>query len=508
VFEGSRGALIATTNVDSIMQTVGRLIVNPNTNRLYVEAANPSLAQPTGIAWTVEVFDGATLAHLSSIADRKGPFAVNTVTNMVYAANSAAGASAIDGLAPEQVSVFGGSLQVSALAVDQSANNVLIGSYSTYLGVCCTPTVPVYGVASGTISLFHQDPATYLVQGLVTSGGVAQAGITVTVSGANGRFSQVTGPNGIFAGRLVPGVYTVTPSSPAFAFAPASQTITLGQIDQTVPTIVATPIFHINGVVLTQGGTPVSGVTVTATGTNGSASGVTNASGLYSIPGLPAGTYTVAPVSPANFYSPASQSVQINKTDVRAAQITVNPSLQITGFTLRSSLLGVGVQATATVSINVVAPSGGVSIALSSSNTKTVKPPSTVTIPAGSSTGTFIFSGGGIGIVTLTATYSGQLAVQPSSASGQVSIVATDTIHIVSATWSTSTHVLNVSTTGTNPNAVLTVTLASNGQTLGIMTSAGNGNFTLQTQVASQPSSINVKSSLGGSSGQGVSVIP
>jgi hypothetical protein len=40
------------------------------------------------------------------------------------------------------------------------------------------------------------------------------------------------------------------------------------------------------------------------------------------------------------------------------------------------------------------------------------------------------------------------------------------------------------------------------------MTSAGNGNFTLQTQVASQPSSINVKSSLGGSTGQGVSVIP
>jgi hypothetical protein len=52
------------------------------------------------------------------------------------------------------------------------------------------------------------------------------------------------------------------------------------------------------------------------------------------------------------------------------------------------------------------------------------------------------------------------------------------------------------------------VTLASNGQNLGTMTSQGNGTFTLQTQLATQPGNINVKSSLGGSTGQGISVVP
>lgn len=506
VFDGTTGDRVASTNVDAIMQTIGRLIVNPNTARVYVEATNPA---PLSIMQSsVEVFDGTTLAHINSIADRKGPFAVNTVTNMVYAATSVAGAAAIDGLAPEQQSFFSGTLLVSGLAVDESTNNVLIASYNNYLGECCTPAVPVYQVAAGTLTVFRQDPATYLVQGLVTTAGVPQTGITITVSGPNGSFSQVTGANGIFAGRLVPGTYTVTASSPAFAFSPPSQTVTLGQIDQTLPTFLATPIFHITGSVLTQAGAAASGVTISATGTSGAASAVTNASGQYSLAGLPAGTYTVAPVSPANFYSPGSESVQINKTDAVAPQFTINPSLQITNFALSSNLLGAGVQGSGTVTINEVAAKGGIAITLTSSDAKTVKPPINFNIPAGSSTGTFTFTGSGIGTVTLTATYSGSLAVQPSSASAQISIVGTDTVHVTSATWSSSTQILNIAATSTNPNAMLTVTLASNGQVLGVMTTASNGTFALTTNVPSKPSSINVKSSLGGSTGQGVSAVP
>ena len=506
VFDGTSHALIASTNVDAIMQTIGRLIVNPNTNRVYVEATNP--APLAMMASSVEVFDGTTFTHINSVAERKGPFAVNTVTNMVYAATTTAGAAAIDGMAPEQASFFSGTLAVSALAVDEVNNLVYVGSDSTLLGFCCTPTIGVYQISAGTITAFRQDPATYLVQGLVTSAGVAQAGITITVSGAGGGFTQTTGANGSFAGRLAPGVYTVTVSNPAFQFSPVSQTITLGQIDQTVPTFIATPIFHITGVVQTQGGAAVASVTISATGTNGSSSAITAADGTYSLAGLPAGTYTVSPVSPVNFYSPLSESVLINKSDVVAPQFTVNPSLEITGFTLSSNLLGTGAQGTGTVTINEIAPKGGIAITLSSSNTKTVKPPTTFNIPAGSSSGSFTFTGSGTGTVTLTAAYSGPLAVQTSTATAQVSIVGTDTIHIISATWGSSTQTLTVTATSTNPNAVLTVFLASSGQNLGTMISQGNGTFTLGTQVTSKPSSINVKSSLGGSTGQGVSVVP
>jgi hypothetical protein len=509
VFDGAVGALVASINVDAIIVNAGRLAVNPNTNTVYLEA---TVLTPNGFTATgpsVEVFDGATLSHKTSIANRKGPFAVNTVTNMVYAAITNAGAAAIDGLAPEQSSTFGSSQVVSALAVDEVSNNVYLASDSAYVGFCCTPSMPVFQAAAATISVFHQDPATYLVSGVVADGaGVPVAGITVTVAGQGVSVSQVTGPNGLFAARFVPGVYTVTPSNPAYQLSPLSQTITLGSIDQTFPTFTAIPVFHINGVVLTQAGLAVQGITISATGAGGSATAVTGADGHYSLAGLPAGTYTLTPVSPVNFYAPTSQTVSIAKADVVAPQFTVNPSLQITGFTLSPATIGNGSSATATVTINEVAPKGGIPIAITSSNTKSVNPPNTLTIPAGATSGSFTFSGSGTSTVTLTVTYSGSLAVQPSSATAVVSVVSQDTIHVTSATWSTSTHQLNVTATSTNPNAILTVTLASNGQNLGTMKSEGNGTFTLQTQFPTQPGNINVKSSLGGSTGQGVSVVP
>jgi hypothetical protein len=509
VFDAVSGVLLSSVNVGAIAVNVGRLAVNPNTNKVYLEATVPTPNGLTAAGPSVEVFDGATLSHMASIANRKGPFAVNTVTNMVYAGIADAGAAAIDGMAPEQNSIFGSTQVVSALAVDEVANNVYLASDSSLLGFCCTPTVPVFGAAAATISVFHQDPATYLVSGVVADGGgVPLAGITVTVAGQGLSVSQVTGPNGIFAARFVPGVYTITPSNPAYQFSPPLETITLGSIDQTFPTFTAIPVFHVTGVVLTQAGAAVAGVTISASGASGSATALTGADGHYSLAGLPAGTYTLTPVSPLNFYAPASQSVSVAKADVAAPQFTVNPSLQITGFTLSPTTIGNGSSATATVTINEVAPKGGIPIAVTSSNTKSVNPPNTLTIPAGASSGSFTFSGSGTSTVTLTVTYSGALAVQPSSASAQISVVSQDTIHVTSATWSTSTHQLNVTATSTNSTAVLTVTLASNGQILGTMASQGNGTFTLQTQVTTQPGNINVKSSLGGSTGQGVSVVP
>ncbi len=508
-FDGAGGSLLASVNLDAIAVNIGRLIVNPNTNTVYVETTVPTPGGLTPTGPSVEVFDGATFNHKASIPDRKGPFAVNTVTNMVYAAISGAGAAAIDGLAPGQTSTFGTTQVVSALAVDEAANYVYFASDSTLLGFAGTPLAPVFAVASSTINVFHQDPATYLVSGVVNdTAGVPLAGVTVTVAGQGVSVSQVTGANGIFAARFVPGTYTVTPGNPAYKFSPPAETITLGSIDQTFPAFTAIPIFHVTGVVLTPAGTPVAGVTISATGANGSSTAITGADGHYSLAGLPAGTYTLTPVSPVNFYAPASQSVPVNKADVVAPQFTVNPPLQITGFTLSANTIGNGSTATGTVTINEVAPNGGVPIVITSSDTRTVKPPATFNIPAGSTSGSFTFSGSGTATVTLTATYSGSLALQPSSASAQISVVSQDTVHITSATWSTSTQQLNVTATSTNPNAVLTVTLASNGQNLGIMTSQGNGTFTLQTQVATKPASINVKSSLGGSTGQGVTVVP
>ena len=269
VFDGSSGALLTSVNVDAIAVNVGRLAVNPNTNKVYLEA---TVLTPNGLTVTgpsVEVFDGATFSHKASIANRKGPFAVNTVTNIVYAAMTDAGAAAIDGMRlPEQSSTFGSTQVVSALEVDEVANNVYLASDRSLLKFCCTPLVPVFQVAA-TVSVFHQAPATYQVSGVVADGGgVPLAGITVTVAGPGVRQGppSAIGSTRLSRLRFVPGTYTVTPSNPAYQFSPPSETLTLGNIDQTFPTFAANPVFQVTGVVLTQAGLALAGVTISAMG--------------------------------------------------------------------------------------------------------------------------------------------------------------------------------------------------------------------------------------------------
>ncbi len=76
-------------------------------------------------------------------------------------------------------------------------------------------------------------------------------------------------------------------------------------------------------------------------------------------------------------------------------------------------------------------------------------------------------------------------------------------------TWSKSTQVLRVSATSTNPQSILQLFLASNNQLLGTFDTQGNGSYSIQTSFTTgTPASVNVKSNLGGSTGQGVTVVP
>jgi hypothetical protein len=141
--------------------------------------------------------------------------------------------------------------KASAIAVDEVSNLLYMTTYNNLLGYGPNG-VPAFGKIPGTLIGFHQDPATYAVVGQVFSAGVAQTGITATITGTNFSWSFVTGSNGIFATRVVPGTYTVTLSNPAFQFSPATLTFTVGEIDLSLPAFNATPIFHIAGTVLTQ----------------------------------------------------------------------------------------------------------------------------------------------------------------------------------------------------------------------------------------------------------------
>jgi hypothetical protein len=61
--------------------------------------------------------------------------------------------------------------------------------------------------------------------------------------------------------------------------------------------------------------------------------------------------------------------------------------------------------------------------------------------------------------------------------------------------------------TSSNPQAVVTALNANGNVPLGIMTNLGNGSYSFQTTIATI-GAVNFKSNLGGSTGQGVTVIP
>jgi hypothetical protein len=188
------------------------------------------------------------------------------------------------------------------------------------------------------------------------------------------------------------------------------------------------------------------------------------------------------------------------------------PVLSITNFTLSPyTMVGPGVVTTATVSLNQPAPVGGVTLALTS-NSSAAKVPATVSVAAGQTSASFAVQGNGVSaatLVVLTAAYSGGLApLGPVSSSTTVTVAPTDVLKAaVKPTWSTSTHLLTATVTSTNPQAIVMALNANGNVPLGVMTNSGNGNYTFQMTIDSI-SAVNFKSNLGGSTGQGVTVIP
>ena len=181
-------------------------------------------------------------------------------------------------------------------------------------------------------------------------------------------------------------------------------------------------------------------------------------------------------------------------------------------FTLSPyAMVGPGVVTTGTISLNQPAPPGGVTVALTS-NSSAAKLPATATVAAGQTSASFSVQGNSVSATTpvvLTATYSGGLApFGPVSAAANLTVAPSDVLKAaVKPTWSTSTHLLTATCTSTNPQAIVTALNANGNVPLGVMTNAGNGNYTFQTTIDSI-SAVNFKSNLGGSTGQGVTIIP
>jgi len=286
------------------------IAVNANTNRIYIAGASsptsldildasitPVSTSTTGVpdpyTGIIHTPPGRLplLASIPGLPDQSTdflisaglpplprPIAINTVTNTIFVLNSVS----------STISVFD-------------------GNTNTFTG---TIIVPVPDGAVVTLPVPPVDPVTFACVGCLMQ--EIKTGNSFWDRAAN----TVTSLGGAVA-------LAVNESTNTLYVASVNGTISVFALDPSA----APTTFSVNGVIKDAQGAPAAGVSVTATGPGGSATAVTDAFGLYVLTGLPAGAYTVKPVSALHSFVPASQTTIVNTTNVSGIAFTANPPL-------------------------------------------------------------------------------------------------------------------------------------------------------------------------------------
>jgi hypothetical protein len=157
------------------------------------------------------------------------------------------------------------------------------------------------------------------VSGQVTDdGGNPVPGVTVTIDGQ----STTTGPDGRYLFDSVPvGEHTaVITEPPGFTITESPPPFTVPEDSETAITDVDFELTEnpaLSGTVASNGA-GVAGVTVTASGPDGTLSTVTNANGDYTFPRLPVGDYDITITTPGGYVAagPVTRAEQVGADDV------------------------------------------------------------------------------------------------------------------------------------------------------------------------------------------------
>lgn len=183
------------------------------------------------------------------------------------------------------------------------------------------------------VNIISAPPPTFSISGTITNsaGGGPLSGVTVNLTGPASA-STTTNASGVYTFTgLAAGNYTVTPSFAGFTFAPVNRTVPVTNANVTGQDFVGTSTvqtFSISGTVRERGvglrvGAPVSGVTITLSGTS-SGTTTTDANGNYVFTGRTNGSYTVTPSQTGFTFIPASRAVTINNANVTGQNFTRN----------------------------------------------------------------------------------------------------------------------------------------------------------------------------------------
>ncbi len=155
------------------------------------------------------------------------------------------------------------------------------------------------------------------LSGTVSAGGSASPGVTVTAIGPGGDvLSTVTDADGNYEFPGLPaGEYRISIQVPdgAESVGPAERTVSVAAEDVANIDFELARAGSVSGMV-TAGGMPVSGATLTLAGPDGPLIGLTTDEGVYDFSGLPAGDYLITVTPPEGFVVEGSASRSVTVT--------------------------------------------------------------------------------------------------------------------------------------------------------------------------------------------------
>jgi hypothetical protein len=198
------------------------------------------------------------------------------------------------------------------------------------------PSQSVTVGASKTGINFTATRITYTVSGQITLSASGLAG--VTVSDGAGHSALTDGSGNYTITGMPSGSYTITPSLAEYTFTPPAQAVTVGA-SKTGINFAATRItYTISGRITISGGFALVGVTV-SDGAGHTA--LTNASGDYTISGVPSGTYTITPSLAGSTFTPPTRSVTVGPSRVGVDFVGTTPLYSISGKVTSDGTTGI-----------------------------------------------------------------------------------------------------------------------------------------------------------------------
>ena len=209
----------------------------------------------------------------------------------------------------------GGAFRIDG-AVD--GTHTLTPSLAGYTFTPAARTVIIAGAAV-TAQDFTSKAVTYAVSGTVS--GDVKAGVAFTLVGNGKSLSGTTDGTGVYSiAGATNGTYTLTPSLAGYTFTPATRTVIVAGAAVTAQDFTSMAVtYAVNG---TVSGDVKAGVALTLVGNGKSLSGTTDGTGVYSIAGATAGTYTLTPTHTGYTFTPASRAVTVADAAVTGQDFT------------------------------------------------------------------------------------------------------------------------------------------------------------------------------------------